>query len=238
MATFHELSTSQLRQALQLREQIESLQQKLSAILGGKPSAPAEETKGKKGRSAGKRTVSAEARAKIAAAQHARWAKVKGAPAPAKATAKAAPKKAGGLTKAGRAKTVGGHEGTLGREERGFQPERHGRIGPATAGVSGAKAVFAGGTTARSGRVPGQSSPAPPSGFSASSRWSAGELAGSSTRCSRPVADCPAKCFSAHTPKSPSPFHYGFAVLFDRSRSGMRWSGSSVALTTGWLPAT
>ena len=104
MATFHELSTHQLRQALQLREQIESLQQKLSAILGGKSSVPAEETKGKKDRPASKRTVSAEARAKIAAAQHARWAKVKDTAAPAKATAKAAPKKAGGITKAGRAK--------------------------------------------------------------------------------------------------------------------------------------
>ena len=105
MATFHELSTGQLRQALQLREQIESLQQKLSAILGGKSPAPAEKTKAKKGQQAGKRLISAEARAKMAAAQQARWAKVKGTALPAKATAKAAtPKKAGGITKAGRAK--------------------------------------------------------------------------------------------------------------------------------------
>ena len=103
MAQFHELSTGQLRQALQLREQIESLQQKLTAILGGKSPAPAE-TKGKKSRAAGKRVRSAEARAKMAAAQQARWAKVKGTSAPAKAAAKAAPKKAGGITKAGRAK--------------------------------------------------------------------------------------------------------------------------------------
>ena len=103
MATFHELSTGQLRQALQLREQIESLQQKLSAILGGKSAAPAE-TKGGKGRQAGKRLISAEARAKMAAGQQARWAKAKGTALPAKAAAKATPKKAGGITKAGRAK--------------------------------------------------------------------------------------------------------------------------------------
>ena len=104
MATFHELSTGQLRQALQLREQIESLQRKLSAILGGKSSAPVGETKGEKSRQAGKRLISAKARAKMAAAQQARWAKAKGAALPAKAAAKAAPKKAGGITKAGRAK--------------------------------------------------------------------------------------------------------------------------------------
>ena len=103
MATFHELSTAQLRQALQLREQIETLQQKLSSILGGKDSVPAAKTKGKKGRPAGKRTLSPEARAKIAAAQQARWARVKSAAASTKATAKTASKKKG-ITAEGRAK--------------------------------------------------------------------------------------------------------------------------------------
>ena len=104
MATFHELSTAQLRQALQLREQIETLQQKLSSILGGKESAPVAKPKGKKGRPAGKRTLSAEARAKIAAAQQARWARVKSAAAPTKTKAKTASKKPGGITAEGRAK--------------------------------------------------------------------------------------------------------------------------------------
>ena len=102
MATFHELSTAQLRQALQLREQIEALQQKLGSILGGKESPPAASKKGKQGRPAGKRTVSPEARAKIAAAQQARWARVKSAASP-KAKAKTAAKKKG-ITAEGRAR--------------------------------------------------------------------------------------------------------------------------------------
>ena len=81
MPSFHELSTSQLRQALKLREQIESLQQKLTALLGGaKTPAPVAKIKTRRGgsRRSGKRTMSAEARVKIAAAQKARWAKAKG----------------------------------------------------------------------------------------------------------------------------------------------------------------
>lgn len=105
MATFHELSTAQLRQALQLREQIEALQQKLGELLGGgKPTAPTAKAKKPVGRRGGKRQMSDEARAKIAAAQKARWAKTKAPAAPvAKAGAKATKKK-GGLTNEGRAK--------------------------------------------------------------------------------------------------------------------------------------
>ena len=113
MATFHELSTSQLRQALQLREQIETLESKLNALLGGGNGSAGTSAKVGRpaGRSKGKRTMSPEARERIRAAQQARWAKVKGKSAPAKATtAKAAPTKAqpkarrGGLTAEGRAK--------------------------------------------------------------------------------------------------------------------------------------
>ncbi len=87
MATFHELTTAQLRQALQLREQIETYQQKLDTLLGG-ASVPAPKAKGSA--PSKKRTMSAAGRAKIAAAQKARWAKTKDTPAkaPAKAVAK------------------------------------------------------------------------------------------------------------------------------------------------------
>ncbi len=81
MSSFHELSISQLRQAVKLREQIESIQQKLASLLqsAGTPSAVAAgKGKHRKRRRAGKRTLSAEARAKIAAGQKARWAKAKG----------------------------------------------------------------------------------------------------------------------------------------------------------------
>jgi hypothetical protein len=82
MVSLHTLTTAQLRQALEYREQIESLQQKLEAIVGGPDASSGSGTKPKRkvGRSPGKRTISAEHRAKLAAAQKARWAKAKGTP--------------------------------------------------------------------------------------------------------------------------------------------------------------
>ena len=73
MLSFQDLTTTQLKQALQIREQIESLQQKLDALLGGPTS-----TSPKKKVGTTKRTVSPEGRAKMAAAQKARWAKING----------------------------------------------------------------------------------------------------------------------------------------------------------------
>jgi len=92
MSSSNELSSNQLRQALQLREQIDSLEQQLNSILSGSEggaqtlrrgqtstssaAAPAT-TPGGKG-VPGKRTMSPAARRRIAAAQKARWAKQKG----------------------------------------------------------------------------------------------------------------------------------------------------------------
>ena len=93
MASFHDLTTAQLKQAVQMREQIEALQEKLDALLGG---SSTHTPKRKLGRPAGKRTMSAASRAKMAAGQKARWAKLKAIPskaAPSKALVKAAPKK-------------------------------------------------------------------------------------------------------------------------------------------------
>lgn len=116
------LSVAQLRQALQLREQIDSLQNQLDSVLGGTgggaggrtgTSAARTTPRGNKvsGVPAGKRTMSAEARERIAAAQKARWARQKnGKGAVAKnsgnkATVRAgASGKKGGLTPEGRAK--------------------------------------------------------------------------------------------------------------------------------------
>ena len=99
-------SLAQLKRAITISEQIESLQSQLASILGGSAplvgSAPAA-PKARKG----KRTVSPEARAKMAAAQKARWAKKKGGAAPAAPAAKAAKRK-GGLTPEGRAKLAAG----------------------------------------------------------------------------------------------------------------------------------
>ncbi len=88
MATFHELTTSQLKQALQIREQIETLQQKLETLLGG--TAPVTTPKQKVSRPSRKRTISEAGRAKIAAAQRARWASKQGSGPAAKTPAKAA----------------------------------------------------------------------------------------------------------------------------------------------------
>lgn len=94
MPSFQDLTTAQLKQAVQIREQIESLQEKLYALLGGSSSTPTK----------GKRVVSAATKRKMAAAQQARYAKLKSPEAPAKAPVQTVAKKKGGITAAGRAK--------------------------------------------------------------------------------------------------------------------------------------
>jgi len=63
------LSAQQLRQAATIKDQIDGLQTELDRLLGSSNGKAA---------STGKRTMSASARARIGAAQKARWAKVKG----------------------------------------------------------------------------------------------------------------------------------------------------------------
>ena len=106
MPSFHELSTADLRQALRLREQIEALQERLHTLLGGSSPTVAARPKAAAPPAAGKRTMSAAGRARIRAAQLARWAKIKSEPTASGKAAKpaAAPKKKGGITAAGRAK--------------------------------------------------------------------------------------------------------------------------------------
>ena len=71
------LTTAKLRRIIALKQQIEKLQARLEALAGG-ASAPLGRPPKKKW------TMSAAARRKIAAAQRARWAKVKGTTKPAK----------------------------------------------------------------------------------------------------------------------------------------------------------
>lgn len=63
-------SAQQLRRAVAIKEQVEALESELGEILGGRS--------GGNHTVSGRRTMSASARARIAAAQRARWAKVKG----------------------------------------------------------------------------------------------------------------------------------------------------------------
>ena len=65
------LSSAQLRRAATLQEKIESMQKELAQLLGSQ--APATVA----GKVKKKRTMSASARKKIAAAQKARWARQK-----------------------------------------------------------------------------------------------------------------------------------------------------------------
>lgn len=88
MAIIQNLSVEQLKKALHISEQIEALQAQLAEVLGGAEvettfaaeAAPVKvrrNARGGKGKS-GKGGMSPEGRARIAAAQRARWAKSKG----------------------------------------------------------------------------------------------------------------------------------------------------------------
>jgi hypothetical protein len=67
------LSPQQLRKAADLQEKIQSLQNELAEILGGEVPTPAQTTEAPR-----TYKFSAAARAKMRAAQKARWAKIKG----------------------------------------------------------------------------------------------------------------------------------------------------------------
>ena len=66
-------SPAQLRRAADIQEKLQSLRDELNEILGGEVSTPAQTTEAPK-----KRKVSAAGRARMRAAQLARWAKIKG----------------------------------------------------------------------------------------------------------------------------------------------------------------
>src|SRR4051794_21452531 len=75
------LSAGQLRRAVTIKERIETLERDLDQLLNVQSEAPA--SSGPR-----RRTMSAAAKARIAAAQRARWAKQKGSARPAKAAGK------------------------------------------------------------------------------------------------------------------------------------------------------
>jgi hypothetical protein len=73
MSSINDLSVQQLRQAANLKEQIEALEKELSQLLGAAAKPDAAKAPKKKG------GMSAAGRAKVAAAQKARWAKIRAA---------------------------------------------------------------------------------------------------------------------------------------------------------------
>jgi hypothetical protein len=78
------LTPTQLRKAANIQEKIQKLQKELGQLLGGEVSTTAEPTEGPK-----RRKVSAAGRARMKAAQLARWAKIKGTAPEAKPAKKA-----------------------------------------------------------------------------------------------------------------------------------------------------
>jgi len=89
------ISLDSLEEALSIRRQISTLEQRLLALVGRTISSHSATPKGH-------RHISAASRAKMAAAARARWARVKGRPIAI--GRKSQPKKKGGLTPAGRRK--------------------------------------------------------------------------------------------------------------------------------------
>jgi hypothetical protein len=72
MSTLTDLSIRQLKQAVAISEQIESLEDELNRLLESSAATAAPAT------GTGRRKVSAAGRARMAAAQKTRWAKIKG----------------------------------------------------------------------------------------------------------------------------------------------------------------
>jgi hypothetical protein len=84
-----DISLKSLEEAVRIRHQIETLEKRVSSLLGASPSTTSTRR--------GKRRMSTQARAKIAAAMRARWARRKGGTTAAKTV-----KRKGGITAAGR----------------------------------------------------------------------------------------------------------------------------------------
>ena len=103
-----DISTDQLRRALQIKEQIESLQGQLNSLLSGGPGSSGTGIGyARRGRPpGGRRTMSPAARARIAAAQRARWAKQKGTSTNGAAATSSTPRKRRKMSAAGRARII------------------------------------------------------------------------------------------------------------------------------------
>jgi len=89
MSSINHLSVQQLRLAANLKEQIEGLEKQLGQLLGSAPKAVAAPAAAKAPKKKG--GMSAAGKAKIAAAQKARWAKINAAKPVAKAVVVAKP---------------------------------------------------------------------------------------------------------------------------------------------------
>ncbi len=95
-----DLSLAALERAVGIRRQIAALEKQLNGLFGGAGGGKSSHRDG----SGGRRHLSASARAKIAAAARARWARERAGRGGAKGKAKSSARRGGGLTAAGRKK--------------------------------------------------------------------------------------------------------------------------------------
>ena len=114
-------SLAQLTRAIQIAEQIERLESELSSLLRDTGSTqvsptPRSSAAGKGGK---RRTMSPEARERIAAAQRARWAKTKGTSAAAPASGGKPKKRKGGISAEGRARLAAAMKARWAARKRG-----------------------------------------------------------------------------------------------------------------------
>jgi len=79
MSSINALSAKQLYQAAKIKEKIDELEKELAKLLGSVPEPVESQSKPRKKRGPKKGGMSAAGRARIAAAQKARWAKVRAA---------------------------------------------------------------------------------------------------------------------------------------------------------------
>jgi len=114
----HSLSLEQLKEVISIKEQIQALEAKLSKLGSEVSVAPTPVTAAPQKTGKGRRKMSAEARAKIAAAATARWARFRGNKA-----AKAAP-----AAKAAVIKTASAPAPKKGRKKPVLSPEGRAKI--------------------------------------------------------------------------------------------------------------
>ena len=103
------LSIEQLKQAISIKEEIAALEQKLASLTGAKELAvilPKAAVEAPAPAKRGRKTMSPEAKAKIAAAATARWAKIKGTAPTAVKSAKAESKAKRVMSPEGRARII------------------------------------------------------------------------------------------------------------------------------------
>ena len=131
MATISTPDLDQLKRAVQIAEQIESLEAQLASILSGATTTQRTRSVGvSKGSGAspiggGKRVMSPEARERIAAAQRRRWAKAKRqsvGSTVSSSKAGATAKKKGGITAEGRAKLAAVMKARWAARKKGAPP--------------------------------------------------------------------------------------------------------------------